>query len=100
MFADLKSRRPALANSAFATITAGSAALLLVLLLVAARFLTAADYGRFSYAIALTTIAETLMDIGLGHVTVRGVARERESASVLFGNVLGLKLLWVVGGLA
>jgi len=100
MLAALRSRFPSVANSAFATITAGSAALLLLLLLVAARFLSAADYGRFSYAIALTTIAETLMDIGLGHVTVRGVARERDSATTLFGNVLGLKLLWVFGGLA
>jgi len=99
MLATIRARWPSLADTAFATVTAGSAGLLLVLLLVAARFLSAADYGRFSYAIALTTIVETLMDIGLGHVTVRGVARERTTATTLFGHVLGLKLVWVAGGL-
>ena len=70
-----------LINSGFAAITAGSAALLLSLLMAAARLLDAADYGRFSYALALATVIETVMDIGLGHVTVREIARNRASES-------------------
>jgi O-antigen/teichoic acid export membrane protein len=57
------------------------------------------DYGRFSYALALTTIIETVMDIGLGAVTVRAVARDPSSAGRFFPNVLGLKLVWVSIGL-
>lgn len=95
----IRRRLPFLVNSGYATLTAGSAALLLGLLLVAGRLLSAADYGRFSYALALTTIIETVMDIGLGPVTVRTVAREKTSAEQLFRHVLGLKLVWVALGL-
>ena len=87
-------------SSGYATISAASAALLLLLLMVAGRWLTAADYGKFSFALALATIVETVMDIGLGQVTVREVARDRDAAGRIFRNVLGLKLLWVAGGLA
>jgi O-antigen/teichoic acid export membrane protein len=89
-----------LVSSGYATISAGSAVLLLVLLMLAGRWLTAEDYGRFSFALALATIVETVMDIGLGQVTVRTVARDREGAGRIFRDVLGLKLLWVAGGLA
>jgi len=89
-----------LANSGYATISAGSAVLLLLLLMLAGRFLTAVDYGKFSFALALATIVETIMDIGLGSVTVREVARDRNAAGRIFRNVLGLKLMWVAGGLA
>ena len=89
-----------LANSGYATISAGSAMLLLLLLMLAGRLLTAADYGKFSFALALATIVETIMDIGLGSVTVREVARDRDAAGRIFRNVLGLKLMWVAGGLA
>src|SRR5689334_991544 len=94
------SRFSFLVSSSYATISAGSAALLLVLLMVAGRFLSADDYGRFSFALALATIVETIMDIGLGPVTVREVARDRDAAGPIFRNVLGLKLAWVSGGLA
>lgn len=88
-----------LVNSAFAAITAGSASLLLLLLAGAARLLDGADYGRFSYALALATVIETIMDIGLGHVTVRAIARDRASASQVARTVLGVKSLWVGIGL-
>ena len=95
----IRDRFPFLVNSGFATVTAGSAALLLVLLMIAGRFLDAADYGRFSFALALTTILETIMDIGLSQVTARAVARQKDTAAQLFRHVLGLKLVWVAGGL-
>jgi O-antigen/teichoic acid export membrane protein len=98
--AALGRRFPILVNGGYATVTAASAGLLLVLLTIAGRFLNAADYGRFSYALALTTIIETIMDIGLGQVTVRAVARDKAAADRLFRHVLGLKLVWVAIGLA
>jgi O-antigen/teichoic acid export membrane protein len=96
----LRARFPFLVDSGYATLTAGSAALLLVLLTIAGRFLSADDYGRFSYAVALTTIVETIMDLGLSQVTVRSVARDKGSADRLFPQVLGLKIMWVAIGLA
>jgi O-antigen/teichoic acid export membrane protein len=98
--ATLKRRMPFLLNSGYAAITNASALLLLVLLTIAGRVLSAADYGRFNYAIALTLIVETIMDVGLGPVTVRAVARDRANASQLLRRVLGLKLVWVAIGLA
>ena len=99
MIERLGRRFPFLVNGGYATVTAASATLLLVLLTIAGRVLTPADYGRFSYALALTTIAETLMDMGLGQVTVRAVARDKAGAGLLFRHVLGLKLVCVLGGL-
>ena len=96
----LRARLPFLIDSGYATLTAGSAGLLLVLLTIAARFLSPDDYGRFRYALALTTIVETIMDLGLSQVTVRSVARDRASADRLFPQVLGVKLVWVGIGLA
>jgi O-antigen/teichoic acid export membrane protein len=100
MRAALRARFPFLVDSGYATLTAGSAALLLVLLTIAGRFLSVADYGRFRYALALTTIVETIMDLGLSQVTVRAVARDKASADRLFPQVLGLKIVWVMVGLA
>jgi O-antigen/teichoic acid export membrane protein len=97
--ANIRNRFPFLVNSGFASVTAGSAVLLLVLLMVAGRFLDAADYGRFSFALALTTIIETIMDVGLSQVTARAVARRKETAAQLFRHALGLKLVWVAGAL-
>ena len=65
-----------LRQGALAAITAGSAGLLLIFLLVAARHLTPADYGRLWFAIALATVAEAIMDLGLNSITVREVARQ------------------------
>jgi len=98
--ATLRRRFPFLLNSGYSAITNGSALLLLALLTIAGRALSAADYGRFSFAIALTLIVETIMDIGLGPVTVRAVARDKAGASQLLRHVLGLKLVWVAIGLA
>ena len=98
-FRTLRERFPLLVNSGYATLTAGSALLLLALLTIAGRVLGATDYGRFSYALALTTILETLMDVGLTQVTTRTIARDTKSAPQFFEHVLGLKLLWVAIGL-
>src|SRR6185503_9280875 len=95
----LRARFPFLVDSGYATLTAGSAALLLVLLTIAGRLLPVDDYGRFRYALALTTIVETIMDLGLSQVTVRTVARDKASADRLFPQVLGLKIMWVAIGL-
>src|SRR5580765_1641114 len=88
-----------LKSSGYATITAGSAVMLVALTMIAGRWLPASEYGKFSFAIALATIVETLMDIGLGPVTVRTVARDGEGAGRLFRHVLGLKIAWGALGL-
>jgi len=89
-----------LKSSGYATVTAGSAVMLVALTMIAGRFLPASEYGKFSFAIALATIIETLMDTGLGPVTVRTIARDGAGAGPFFRHVLGLKIAWGVVGMA
>jgi O-antigen/teichoic acid export membrane protein len=88
-----------LRNAVFAGISAASAGLLLLLLIAASRILTDVDYGKFSFALGLGTIFETLMDFGLHQVAIRAVARDRSSALRIFRNSLGLKVVWALGAL-
>lgn len=79
-------------NLLYAAASSGSAVLLLGVLVLAGRVLGNESYGRFSFALALATIGESLMDWGLHQVAVRAVARERDSAQALFRNSVALKL--------
>ena len=83
-----------LRNLAFASISAASAALLLILFIVAGRTLGDVEFGKFSFALALGTIFETLMDFGLHQVTIRAVARDRTQATELLHHTLAIKLIW------
>jgi O-antigen/teichoic acid export membrane protein len=86
-------------NMAYASVSAASAALLLVLFIVAGRTLGDVEFGKFSFALALGTIFETLMDFGLHQVTIRAVARDRSQATALLQHTLGIKLVWTMGAL-
>src|SRR5438067_2319007 len=89
-----------LRNMAFASISAASAALLLILFVVAGRTLGDVEFGKFSFALALGTIFETLMDFGLHQVTIRAVARDRTQATALLHHTLAIKLIWGAAALA
>jgi len=86
-------------NLLLAGSSGASAALLLILFVVAGRVLGEVEFGKFSFALALGTIFETLMDFGLHQVTIREVARDKSRASTVFQHTLGIKLLWTAGGL-
>jgi O-antigen/teichoic acid export membrane protein len=83
-----------LRNMAYASTSAASAALLLVLFIVAGRTLGDVEFGKFSFALALGTIFETLMDFGLQVVLIRGIARDKSQATALLHHTLGIKLTW------
>jgi O-antigen/teichoic acid export membrane protein len=87
-------------NLMFAGASGASAGLLLVLFVIAGRTLGDVEFGKFSFALALGTIFETLMDFGLHQVTIREVARDRSRATSVLHHTLGIKLLWTTGGLA
>lgn len=80
-------------NLFFSAISAGSAALLLVLSILITNVLGQEAWGDFSVVLALSTIGEALMDFGIHQVTIRSIARERGRASELFRNSLALKAL-------
>jgi O-antigen/teichoic acid export membrane protein len=87
-------------NMAFASVSAASAGLLLILFVVAGRTLGDVEFGKFSFALALGTIFETLMDFGLHQVTIRAVARDKSRATELLHHTLAIKLIWGAVALA
>jgi O-antigen/teichoic acid export membrane protein len=89
-----------LRNTVFAGISAASAGLLMLLLIAAGRMLGDEDYGKFSFALGMGTIFETLMDFGLHQVAIRAIARDRSMAHRILRNQLGLKVVWAAGALA
>lgn len=80
-------------NFLFATISAGSAVLLLILSVLITNILGQGTWGDFSFALSLSLIGEALMDFGIHQVTIRSIARDRTRARVLFRNSLALKAL-------
>lgn len=89
-----ESARPSglLGNAARASLAPASTLLLATLLIIAGRMLGTEDYGKLTFALSLAMIFETVVDFGLRQVTTREVARDRDAASRLVGNMLGLKL--------
>src|SRR5438105_14575539 len=83
-----------LRNLAYSSLSAGTAALLLLLMIVAGRVLGDVEFGKFAFALLLGGVFETLMDFGLHQVTVRAVARDRTQAIVLLQHTFAIKLLW------
>ena len=69
-----------------------STLLLAALLVVAGRLLGDQEYGKFSFALALAMIFETVMDFGLKEITTQKVARDRRAARSLVAQTFGLKL--------
>jgi O-antigen/teichoic acid export membrane protein len=80
-------------NFVYAAASSGSAVLLLAVLLLAARRLSVGEFGQFSFAVALATIGESLMDWGLHQVAIRSVAREHGAAGNVFRNSIALKFV-------
>jgi O-antigen/teichoic acid export membrane protein len=80
-------------NLFYSAVSSGSAAFMLLLLLVAGRSLGVPDYGIFTIAISLATIAEVFMDFGLHQITIRAIARDATNARHLLETSLWLKAL-------
>ena len=80
-------------NVVYATLSAGSAGLLLIVVVLIKQVLGNDVFGAFSCALSLATIGEALMDFGIHQVTIRSIARDRESARRIFQNTLGLKAM-------
>ena len=88
-----------LRNFAYSAVSSGTAALLLILMIVAGRVLGDVEFGKFTFALMLGGLFETLMDFGLHQVTIRAVARDRSKAPALLQHALAIKLVWAAGTL-
>jgi O-antigen/teichoic acid export membrane protein len=67
----------------------------LAMVVVLARFLGRVDFGRYTVAVALISIASSISESGTGTYLVREGARSPHDLGRILGNVLGLR-----GGLA
>jgi O-antigen/teichoic acid export membrane protein len=64
---------------------------LFALLILCGRYLGAADFGVFSFALALGLIFDPVLDPGLYHLLIREIARDRGAASQYMSHALAWK---------
>ena len=88
--------RGLLGNAMRTSVASGSMLLLVALLIFAGRLLGDEAYGRFSFALALAMIFETLVDFGLKEITTREAARDPATLRNKLANTFGLKLVLAV----
>jgi O-antigen/teichoic acid export membrane protein len=79
------------ANAIFATLSAGSAVLLLLLQGFMTQRLGEEVFGRFQWILTLSMLGEALMDFGVHQLMIRSIARDRSQTPRLFHNALALK---------
>jgi len=65
----------------------------ILVVLLAARVLGVAPFGRFQFAFTVTTLLALGTDLGLGIWTTRALARDRAHAPAVVGTTLGLRAL-------
>ncbi|MDP3142921.1 MAG: flippase [Candidatus Omnitrophota bacterium] len=71
----------------------GNRLLSFLLIIVLARRLGAVGFGKFSFAQSFPQLFVVLMDLGMGFLIIREVARHKEQASKCVGNVLALRII-------
>lgn len=91
---------PSVARNTFYLTSAyiGQKILSFVYFTLLARFLGVEAIGKYTFALAFTTIFSVITDLGLTPVLIREVARAKEKAQEILNTVLGIKL--ILGGLA
>ena len=88
------SRESSLAkNTLYSAASAASNIVMVVLVILAARELGDEAFGLFSFALALASIFEMLIDMGLTTLTTRNVSRDRSLAGAYLTNILSWKAI-------
>ena len=64
-----------------------------ILVIFSARILGDVDYGKFSFAIAFTSLFLILIDVGVHQLLVRELARKPEKIKEYLGNTLTIKIV-------
>jgi len=65
----------------------------IILVIMAARYLGAEDFGRFSFIVSFTSLGAALTDFGINFYLIRTIARYQNRALGLVSDAAGLKLL-------
>lgn len=80
-------------NTIYSTFTSLTSFFLLILLILAGRYLGDINYGIFTFSLAFVFIVEIFADFGLSELSQRSVARDKNLAGKYFGNLLVWKLI-------
>jgi len=80
-------------NTVYSAVSSASSVFLIILVIVAARVLGDKAFGEFSFALALASIFEMFIDLGLNTLSARNVSRDRRLADIYLPNILGWKLI-------
>ncbi len=80
-------------NTVYSAITSLTSFFLLILFILAGRYLGDASYGIFTFSLAFVFIVEIFTDLGLSEFAQRSVARDKNLAGKYLGNLLTWKIL-------
>jgi len=80
-------------NTIYSAITSITSFFLLILLILAGRYLGDVNYGIFTFSLAFVFTIEIFMDFGLSELTQRSVARDKSLALRYLGNLLTWKII-------
>jgi len=80
-------------NTIYSAITSLTSFFLLILLILAGRYLGDVNYGIFTFSLAFIFVIEVFTDFGLSELSQRSVARDKDLALKYLGNLLVWKLI-------
>jgi len=80
-------------NTIYSAVTSFTSFFLLILLILAGRYLGNVNYGIFTFSLAFVFAIEIFVDFGLSELSQRSVARDKSLAGKYFGNLLVWKLI-------
>ena len=80
-------------NTIYSGITSITSFFLLILLILAGRYLGDVNYGIFTFSLAFVFVIEIFADFGLSELSQRSVSRNKDLAPKYFGNLLVWKLI-------
>ena len=80
-------------NTIYSAITSLTSFFLLILLILAGRYLGDVNYGIFTFSLAFIFVIEVFTDFGLSELSQRSVTRDKDLALKYFGNLLVWKLI-------
>ena len=80
-------------NTIYSAITSLTSFFLLILLILAGRYLGDVNYGIFTFSLAFIFLIEIFADFGLSELSQRSIARDKDLAPKYLGNLLVWKLL-------
>lgn len=81
-------------NTVFMTLSQiGDRVLLFVIAILLARYLGVTDYGTYAFAIAFVFFFSIIIDLGLGPLLMREIARDKSKADKYLSNVFIIKLI-------